>query len=286
MKIIWVLENIKKLDEYQGKFHTLLMLASVSQWKKYRPQDYTNLYCCQFTFDFLNKLDVLKLWDTVNIIDFVDDTIDKKVFWASSKLKILQQQTEPVIILDNDVIVYDDVVSHFEPDVTYVANLENGKGYYPLAYDEFVRRLSTKKRWKSDSVNVSLLHIPDVAFAQDYATKSIEMMREFTAMKVPNSQYLIFSEQLLLATLLREAKKQVKSIIASYWDCNLWWWKDYHDHGLWEYPESNKHFFHYGPLKRMYLNPKDKIKDYDKEVQKFVNCINLPNLDLELFQHR
>lgn len=278
MKIIWVLNNIKKSKDFYSKLYTLITLASVRLWKRFYPNDITTLYCDELTLETFRQVDILKYWDKVELY-IPSDKIDHKIFWAAGKLEILAQQDEPVFIVDNDLHIFKPIKDYLEKGVSYVHNLELGKGYYPGYVDPFVRRLSYKPRWKNDSVNVSLLHLPDVSFAKLYANKSIEIMEEFSAMDVPHSQYLIFAEQLLLSHLFDVHKIDYKSIVSTYWDCNEWEWGEDHDRGIWPLTESGMFIKHYGPLKGFIMQNKAD-QNYEKEYEHLVNCINLPNLDL------
>ena len=65
MKIIWFLENIKKDNSFYTKLNTLLLLASVTLWKKNNPKDYCVFYCDSMTENFYKSLGVLYLWDEV-----------------------------------------------------------------------------------------------------------------------------------------------------------------------------------------------------------------------------
>lgn len=282
MRVIWVLENIEKEKSFYSRLNTLLLLNSVKLWKKYHPEDNCVLYADYLTINLLKDLNVTFLWDEISQVEG-DDLIDKKVFWASAKLQVLSKQKEPVIIMDNDTLVFCRLKDHLDLDTYYVHNLEQGKGYYPTAYDDYIRKLSFKRRWMTESVNVSFLYLPDPEFTKEYSNLSLDMMKEFTKMKVPNSQYLIFAEQLLLNQLLTEQNKYYKSIVSTYWDCDDWKWGKDHNKGLWPISKSGEFIKHYGPLKSWIKNNKAD-QNYEKEMIHLKNGIKMPNLNLDLIQ--
>lgn len=236
------------------------------------------------TIDFFSKLKVLDFWDTIQPLPS-SIKVNKDIFWASSKLQVLSVQTEPVIIMDNDTHVFTRVKDYLDLNKVYVCNLEVGKGYYPTAIDPFVQKLSYKARWQTTSVNVSFLNLPDPNFTKEYADLSLKLMEEFTEMDVPNSQYLIFSEQLLLAHLLAKKQIEFKSILSTYWDCKQWEWGTEHDKGIWGIYDSGKYFKHYGPLKGFILNNKGG-ENYEAEIKHLLNCIKFPTLDLSSIPKR
>lgn len=289
MKIIWVLENIKKnfntQDYYvNSRLNVLLLLASVHLWKKNHREDTCVLYTDDITVDLFSKLKVIDFWDTVLPLP-KSRKINKDVFWAASKVEVLAQVEEPVIIMDNDTHVYKPIKHFLDTDTVYVSNYEVGKGYYPTAIDPFVQKLSYKTRWKNESVNVSFLHLPDPTFTKMYAELSLQLMEEFTVLKAPNPQYLIFSEQLLLSHLLEKQNIKHKSIISTNWDCKEWTWGEDHDKGLWPVYESEMYFKHYGPLKG-WIRDSRADQNYEREIAHLLNCINFPNLNLSIIPNK
>ena len=262
MKTIWVYENIREDKSFYSKFNILLLLSSVRLWKKNHPNFPCFLYCDKLTYNLLKDINVLKLWDEV-ILYSHDLNINRKVFWACNKVNVLNKQTEPCIILDHDSLVYKPIDEYLNDEVL-VAHLELGEGYYPTNYDENIRNLSYNYHWETNSVNVSFLYFPKIDFLKTYTSLSLKIMEEFTNMNVPNSQYLIFSEQLLLKHLLDKHKVKYKSLITNYWDCNKWDWGESHSKGIWKYPESNLYYQHYGPLKNVIINDSNRYKESEE----------------------
>ena len=289
MKIIWVLENIKKnyntKDYYiNSKLNVLMLLASVHLWKKNHTDDTCVLYGDDLTIDTLDKLKVLDFWDEVKPLPN-PRKINRDVFWAASKVEVLAQVQEPVIILDNDTHVYKPIKHLLDPNKVYVCNYEVGKGYYPSGIDKYVQKLSYKARWKNTSLNVSFLHLPDPSFTRKYAEISLKMMEEFTEMKAPNPQYLIFAEQLLLSHLLEKDNIEHQSLISTYWDCADWQWGEDHTRGIWPYYGSEMYFKHYGPLKG-WIRDSKADQNYEREIAHLTNCINFPSLDLSIIPNK
>ena len=278
MRVIWVLENIKDDETIYGRLNTLMLIASIQLWKKNHPTHHCVLYCDKLTLRYIERLSIGHLWDSIEEYTPIR-TIDRSVFWSASKLGVLAQQTEPVILMDNDTLVYKPIAHLLEKDTTYVCNFERGKGYYPTGYDDYIRQLSYRPRWKTESACVAFLYLPDPEFTRLYASMSLNMMEELTKLKAPNSQYLIFAEQLLLMHLLEVKQKPVKSLIRTYWDCQEWKWGDDHENGIWTFNESLTHFKHYGPLKT-WIIANQAGENYEREIKELENCVKMPNLDL------
>jgi len=278
LKIIWVLDNVTGEKSFYSRLYILLLIASVSLWKRFYPDDNCVLYCDELTRETLETIKVLHLWNSIEVYK-PKYKIERKIFWAAAKLEVLSQQTEPCIIVDNDLHIFAPIKKFLDPNKFYVHNIEQGKGYYPSYTDKYVRQLTYKPRWQTESVNVSFLQLPDPSFIKEYAFASLKLMEEFTAMKVPNSQYLIFAEQLLLRHMFKMKNIDFTSLIGTYWDCNAWEWGEEHDRGIWSIYDSEVFVKHYGPLKRWIVHNKAD-QSYDREVKHLLNCINIPNLDL------
>jgi len=284
LKIIWVLENIEKNKNFYSRFNILLLITSVHLWKKNHPEDTCVLYADDMTIDLLDNIKVIRFWDEIKPLP-KPRKINKSVFWASAKLQVLAEIEDPIILMDNDTHIYKPFKQYLDLEKVYVTNYEIGKGYYPTAIDPFVQKLSYKTRWKTKSVNVSFLNLPDPNFTRRYAEESLNMMEEFTELKAPNSQYLIFAEQLLLSHMLDKENIENRSIISTYWDCKEWEWGEEHEKGIWSVYESEKYFKHYGPLKGFILHNRAD-QNYDREMKHLLNCINFPNLDLSSIKKR
>ena len=145
MRVIWVLDNVKGEASFYSKLYTLILIASIRQWKKFYPDDTCTLYCDELSRDTLKLTNTLHFWDEV-ILYKPNYNINRKIFWAAAKLEVLSLQTEPCIIVDNDLHIFSPIKTYLDPNKFYVHNIENGKGYYPGYVDDYVRKLSYTPR--------------------------------------------------------------------------------------------------------------------------------------------
>lgn len=284
MNTIWVFQDTGK---GLNQLDFLLLCTSVIQYKRHHPTVTTVLYVDRSIYSILGNNNALSLWDQVNTIPFSKD-IDTSVFWAAAKLEVISRQKDSFRLLDHDFIVYENIDHTLDGYDCVFTNTENGKGYYPLTSDEYIRKLSYKRRWKPTSLNVSSLYFKDAEYAKKYANLSLQLMREFTKMKVPHSQYLIFAEQLLLYHMLVEDKVKSRPLIEEYWDCDDWYWgKKYKgegtiDKGLYSVDKSEKSFIHYGPLKGLIKIGKANIT-YDELTESLTNVVLTKNVTINGF---
>lgn len=252
-KAIWVLENISKNSKYYSTINILILLSSIINWKKHH-DTCNELYVDTMTFSFLNELGVLHYWDTVDSIILEQDCeINKHSFWSSSKLRVLQQQKEPVIMVDYDFITYTKVTG-VDPDsaVVYCYD-EYGEAAYPTATDKYVKQLVNVPpylKWckNHNAINVSLLEFNNFNFQKEYADMSILMMTEFSKIGTPKGIYVCYAEQLVLKQMLLNQQLKHTALISNMYDAirSEFFIDRFNGTGLWSYEKSRMKFYHIG----------------------------------------
>jgi len=274
----WVYENISKQVSFYSKLDILLLLSSTALWKKNHPHFTTNVFFDQMTYDLIDKLNALKLWDNIEILP-ENKFIDKNVFWASSKLEVLRYIKGPSIIMDHDFLVYDNLDTHLNDNIV-VAVEEDGRRYYPTGYDPFMRAIRKElPRPKTTAINCSFLYFPTDSFANMYARKSLELMDKFTKLKAPNSRYLIVSEQLLLKHLLDTFNIRYDSLMKAQWNCIDKKYVEY-SKGIFPLEECSMKFRHYWMDKNKIRESKEDF-DYTQEIRILQNILSKYSLNLE-----
>ena len=97
-------------------------------------------------------------------------------------------------------------------------------------------------------------------------------MEEFTKMKVPNSKYLIYAEQLLLKHLLTLHNVPYKPLLDTVYDSKLNQFTVKTDKGLIRLKDHTRYFRHYWMEKPKIHNSKDGY-DYNEEVRQLENVV-------------
>ena len=270
VNVIWVLENIRNSKNFYTSFDTKMLIASVTQWKKHNPNTHTIFYCDKLTYETFQKMELLQAWDEAKVIPPSED-IDKHIFWSSCKVEVLRGTTKPTVILDNDFIVY----KSFEPllkDTVIVGHDEDGQDYYPNALDPYVRQTNhLLSRPNHKSVNCCFLYFPNPKFVAAYAHTGVELMKELTRLKAPNSNYLVYAEQLLLKHLLDLHKQDYDTLVNEVWQCKERYFVPT-TKGLIDRKEQKLWFRHYWMDKKKILKDEDGF-NLKEEVEQLDNCI-------------
>lgn len=283
MLTCWTLDNVKRHYSFYREFDLLMLYASVTLWKRNHPDNKCVIYVDKMTQEVLETTNATHLWDEVRPLG-KNNSIDNSVFWASSKLQALRFVREPVVLMDNDFLAFKKL-GDFLTDRVVVTHNENGKGYYPGPLDPYIRRTKhLLNRPNHLSVNCSFVFFPDYKFTQKYATQSLMLMEEFTKLKVPNSNYLVYSEQLLLKHLLDVERIEYDTLVNEIWHCNDGYFYET-EKGLIHHKQQELFFRHYWMDKPRIYNSEDGFV-YEEEVQFLKNVLAKDKkLDFEVIKN-
>lgn len=265
MEIIWVLENVLKKRSFYNIPRVLLLVASVSLWRKYHPHHKTVLYCDEPTYQFLEEFNLLKLWDIIRSLSY-PEKIDKIAFWSSCKTKIISETKIPLVVVDHDFLIFKNIDNILESNkVTYTYD-EYGWNWYPKVDCEYNRKLSTPIKHSPYAANVSLFYLPNPKFANEYGKQTLKNHEELTSMGCKQTEFMIFSEQYMLKEWLVSRNIPHQTLNAHLFDNTKMKYSDeIHNIGVWSNKEASLSYKHYG-VEEKYLTPED--------CQYLIRCIN------------
>jgi len=252
-KAIWVLENINGSDDFYDELTIIMLAASVCSWKKHN-RTFNELHCDSMTFKKLEGLGLLSLWDSVDtsIID-VDSIINKKVFWANSKNRVLLSQSECVSLVDTDFISYANISNIGAEYPVIYSHDEDGLKWYPTVDDEYINKMNSLPEWlihtpNRSSLNVCYLSFNDFTLQQEYAKYSLKAMEELSILGVECSRYLVWAEQKMLKQIIINKQIECKTLISNLFSCEASsFHTDLHNYnGEWTLEESLKNYYHIG----------------------------------------
>lgn len=276
MKAVWVFNDFGK-GISQRDF--VMLLASCKLWSIYCPEDTRVLYCSELTGEALYSLGESKLFSSIILLPKVSNySINSSVFWSCPKLEVLQQQQEPLYLIDHDFLVLEDIRYFIPKEATCFNYQEDARNYYPSNFDERIRSLNYKTKWPEESANVSFLYLPFPDWTQFYAGTSLHIMEELTELEAPDSRYLIFAEQMVFKHMLSYLETPVKCLIKNIYECRSEsWTENYTQDGFWTVDEAwGKKFIHFGPMKKSW-----KKQEYDRQLE---TVCSLAGFSLDIIQ--
>jgi hypothetical protein len=274
LKALWVFENAKlNRAMWMNDLEFLYFVSSVIQFKKYHPGIPCYLICTSEVYSFLERLDVIYLFDGVDLdILREEDQIDRRAFWACSKLKAMRHVSAPFVMLDNDFFFKEPMLTKqdFEYDVI-ISHEESGPGYYILSNNPVFKRVGIVDTYPVDysgsSFNVSFLYIKNDDFRKRYCEKAYDWMTRLSPLGLElHGGHMIFCEQKLLYDIVKDESASCKRLIPDILDCKT--------QRFLTMSNSQKAIDHLGPTKRFiegdqsrYIEKKSEvlntIKDYE-----------------------
>lgn len=288
MEVVWTLENVKGDKSFYSRFNLLMIIASVSLWRKYHPTHKTVIYLDDITYKVFSNLDILHLWHENRPLIY-PERIKRSVFWSGSKTKIISETNIPLLVVDHDFLIFRNIDEYLKEDLICTYD-EIASNWYPLPTDKWGTRLTTPIRHIIDKAsNVSLFYLPDSKFANRYGKQTLKNHIEFSSMdaKGMTPNHMIYSEQFMLRQWIEEENIPYKTLCKNIWDCKTVRYTDnICDYGIWEKNEALKSFKHYGIDKRHVLGNK-KGYNYTDTLNYLYRCINAGRLiDIKYLQDK
>ena len=281
MNIIWVAEDIKKDQSFiQTKTEVLCTLSCLLFVKKYFPNDKTIFFVDDFTKKYYEQFGFLHLFDEVNceLLNQVDDSIDRKLFWAAGKILAQRHTQGPTLTFDLDFRIFNNLskIGVFDEDIACLWLEEVRNDFYHQPSDALrYAELDWKHQWDDYALNVSMLYLKNNDFKNLYCDKAIEYMKSCSHKIAPienkteRNKFILFAEQYMLYQLAKENNQKVKLLIDDF--CPM--------------PTSNTlikssgidmkncgfHFYHYGDHKSKMIN---KEPHFYNEINKCYFAVN------------
>ena len=278
-KAIWVLENINKSDDFYNELTIIMLAASICSWKKHN-STFNELHCDSITFKKLDELGLLSLWDNVNTSIVEEHTIiNRHVFWANSKNRVLLKQTSCVSLVDTDFISYAPI-SNIGYDYPIVCSHdEDGVMWYPVLDDWYINKINILPKWLMPipdltAINVSYLSFNNLYLQKEYAYYSVKAMEELSILDAPCCNvHQVWAEQKLLKQFIIHKQVKYKPLISNMFSCKT---GEYFNNlinqdGEWTFAESIKKYRHIGFDKPTLRRPGANLKFLYEMCEKFIN---------------
>ena len=178
-------------------FDILTMILSALYWKKNNGS--IDLMADKENISYVKSNSLETLWD--NIYEIPNYYVNREMFWAGGKIFALREQKTPIVMLDTDMIVWNDISAKIKEKIVAIHNepiipdIYKSKEYFKMKKDyNFDNRLD----WDVDPSNTAFLYIADEEFKNFYCNESIKFMQS-SQYDSDTLSYMVFSEQRLLS---------------------------------------------------------------------------------------
>lgn len=145
------------------------------------------------------------LWDASvsTELDDIDAALDPFRFWAAGKLEALRHMKAPCVMLDTDMILWDNLNAHLSCSLVAAHREPLLPAVYPNPSEAFV--LSPDYAFPSEwdftlpAANTAFLYVPTEAFKVYYLDAAFAFMRALTNSDIDPTVSMCFAEQRILA---------------------------------------------------------------------------------------
>jgi hypothetical protein len=266
-KAIWVLENIKESNDFYDELTIVMLIASICSWKRHNIT-FDELHCDSKTLEKLKEFNILHLWDNVDtsIVDSIS-SINKTIFWASSKVRVLLAQTECVSLVDTDFISYAPIYTIGAEYPVIYSHDEDGLQWYCGVEDPYIKKIKGLPSWlihtpNQSALNVCYLSFNDIKLQQEYAKYSVKAMEELSLYNVPDGVHMVWAEQKILKQIIINKQIECKTLIKNIFSCESKNFKEdlFNYSGEWTYTESLSKYYHIGFDKKDLRNENSDLK--------------------------
>lgn len=276
MNVVWCAEHMSFYSNLEKAF----LYTSILTWKHFYPEHTTNLYCDSHSKQLISDMGILDLWDNVNteVLDRKQYEFNEEAFWASAKLKVINELTAPFVVIDLDLFIKQKFIpeNYWKADV--VGNfMEVTSKHYPEPYKLRKYMDLPDYDWDDKAINVAFLYINNEKLRGIYAQTALKWMNVMTKKGGEiNGLNMVFCEQKLLWQLIKEMNLEHKYLFNETLVCHK---DEWYENGLGIFPKKEEYTYatHFGP---------DKRRAFDESHGYYLDCKqNVLETFYNLFPH-
>ncbi|MBO4843639.1 MAG: hypothetical protein J5490_03535 [Bacteroidales bacterium] len=203
----------KDEEFYIDDFDILSAILSALTWQKYNGP--IKLYADSTVLKYYRELGIEDLWNggiDTETLDNPPKDIDQGIFWAAGKLLALKKEGAPVLMIDQDLIVWKNIDHLLAQGDILTFHKEYIDHAYPPLKDLIVAPGYEPKRqwsWNSLPCNTAIAFIRKQWFLDYYLEHALEFMKDNNK---PGTEYvtrMVFAEQRILAMCAGEKRLKV-----------------------------------------------------------------------------
>lgn len=204
-------------DFYIDDFDILSAILSALAWRKYNGP--IKLYADSTVLKYYQELGIEDVWDggiDVETLDNPPKDIDQGVFWAAAKLFALRREGAPVLMIDQDLIIWRNIDSLLSQGDLLVFHREYIDHAYPPRESLITAPGYEPKAvwsWNALPCNTALAFIRKQWFLEYYTDHAFAFMRNNTRPSDEKVTRMVFAEQRLLAMCAAEKRIKVHTCL-------------------------------------------------------------------------
>lgn len=205
MKAFHTLWTKPKGTEHIEEFEFLTMVLSALKWQQKNGEIY--LVTDSLGEKFIKSRGAESCWNgIITTLDNIPDRISPKTFWAAGKIFALDSFKAPVVSIDNDFIVWENLnLENYRPKLSVIHKEELNPFVYPNK--DFLKEFDKGYDWTVKPSNTAFVYYGDEELKETYKNLSLEVMSTLKSddTLVP----MVFAEQRLLSMIANKMGMRV-----------------------------------------------------------------------------
>lgn len=197
-------------------YELLVLILSALKWKQLNGPIKMITDSAGAAFFAANGLENLWSEPIDTCLDGLDSNVDPFLFWAAGKLYAMKRVPCPCVMLDTDMIIWQNIGNLFQQDVIAAHAESLSSPVYPKP-DVFCVRTGYEfpREWdfSVQPANTAFLYIPESSLRDYYATSAFEFMTSVEQSNVNPVVSMCFAEQRILPMCVAAKKGHVTYLL-------------------------------------------------------------------------
>lgn len=202
-------------EYYIEDFEILTTILSALKWRENNGR--IKMITDEVAASYYRKLGIEKIWDLgidISLNDISND-INPNIFWAAGKIFSLNKVKSPIVMIDTDFIVWENLSKYLKDEKIAVIHREDiNEEVYPSSdYFRFKDSYKLNKSFSWDVLpcNTALIYINDEYFKDYYVNTSISFMNNVITNN-DRIKFMVFAEQRLISMCAEDKKINIKEL--------------------------------------------------------------------------
>ena len=183
-------------------YDLITLLLSVAAFEKYNGK--TKLYADDKVLDYVRARSLEQIFSRGVEEMTVPEELDPAVFWAGGKLQALQMEELPSVMIDTDLIIWEDLTEVLkEKQIAVIHREELREQIYPDPHSFAMKegyRFPEEWDFSVLPANTAMLYLKDPDFRDIYVEEAVRFMRSIQP-TTDNLCPMVFAEQRILPTI-------------------------------------------------------------------------------------
>lgn len=181
-------------------YELLVLILSALKWKSMNGT--IKMITDSEGYSFFKENGLLGLWNQIDCsLDNIEGNVDAFLFWAAGKLYALKTVEGPCVMLDTDMIVWENIEDKLHENVVAAHCEELSDLVYPNpAVFDLKQEYQFPKEWDFDlnAANTAFLYLSSHEFIEYYVHSAIEFINSANLKNIDPVVSMCFAEQRIL----------------------------------------------------------------------------------------